>query len=177
MDHLDIVWPLLRPVVLLWLGGVLLLGGCGELFGDLLEPRVTTADLSGEWTLRGEGVRDRCTDRLYEGEFSLRLASRLSVRQTGTDRQGLALLELAQEVKLDAVRLVMSGGVQGNRVEFSLREEVEGVAEVDFQFVGAYNPARATIEGEFSGEGPMGCKNGGRFTVTVEKSGQTGADY
>lgn len=139
--------------------------GCGDLFDGLdLEPwdhlscAGSSTDLTGTWTISGEGTRSNCRDEFLN-----------------TDRLSLGSIGLLLEHDITSNKLTLgpglpetftlrAGNVDGRCVDFTTQEQV-GAQIIEYRWEGE-SASADRIKGEFTGLGPVGCSATGIFEMT-----------
>lgn len=125
---------------------------------------VGPVDVSGSWTLSGEGTWSDC-DNGVEDDAPFEISSTtLTFAQTDEDGDGenerLALDEDYEGFSLE------NGRVMGTCVEFTTVEQ-DGGTQISFDFSGSYT-SHGVINGTFEGEGPGRCNSSGDFELRRE---------
>lgn len=114
-------------------------------------------DLSGIWTISGEGKRSDCredflnTDRLTISSLDIPID-----HDTSTNRLSIGDANFAENFRIEDSR------VSGACVNFTTVESTGG-AEIRYEWEGEVRGAE--IVGEFKGFGPKTCVTEGEFTV------------
>ena len=116
------------------------------------------ADVSGEWSLVGNGNMQGCRDAEYNAD-KLTLHE-ISFRVTQGDD---ATLSADLPTQND---FTFTGNVMGEKVVFKTRETVEGET-IEIEFTGRAKTS-GVIRGDFEGDGPYACKSEGRFVVEID---------
>ncbi|MBW2730904.1 MAG: hypothetical protein JRH20_00840 [Deltaproteobacteria bacterium] len=149
-----------------WLILPLLLTSCELLDLQIPEPRNcstagSTADLSGEWVIKGVGDRKGCDDSIWDGSFELGPSRALRVESTPTAG---TMRDLALGDSISGFQL--NGHTEGSCVDFTTSEAVEG-GTVSYAFQGGA-ASTSNVAGTFTSTHPLGCIVEGTFEVTIQ---------
>lgn len=158
------------PPPLLSLGGLALiallalstLSGCEDFIDAAIPCGVGLPDLSGSWTLTGEGTRVECNDERLNGEFTIATAAPLLV-----DEDSDGDLSLGAPVP----GFSLTGEVLDRcHVAFDVVEDTPD-GPITYHFFGDPDELDGLgIEhGTFTGEGPGSCRMTGSYDVAVSE--------
>lgn len=114
-------------------------------------------DLSGIWTINGEGKRSGCReDFLNTDRFVLRAVELPIIHDTSTNRLEIGRADFADGFRIE------DGRVNGACVSFTTVETTND-AEIRYEWEGRVEGSE--IRGEFTGAGPRTCTSEGEFTA------------
>lgn len=145
-----------------------LLGGCDELFNNgprdasidpCMPPDAGVANVAGQWTLRGHGKREGCSDPALDDDFEFE-SQPLTVAQTDG---GVVFVEGAP-----AGFELTNGRVQGNCVNFQTTEVLADQPDIVRRWNGLIT-SNANLSGSFNGDGPNTCAVSGGFTAEIRR--------
>jgi hypothetical protein len=164
--------------------------GCDDDDDDDEQPLHTRCDLThdgselqGEWTLIAHGKRRRCEDRTYEGDVVIETETPIDVVSEAQATSGLGTAPTPDAIadafvqRIERAEFVLglssgapdelrvSGGTVGSCMSATLSEDLRDDLVV-FELDGAITePGYA--EGDFTGEGPAGCRVEGTFELLI----------
>ena len=117
-----------------------------------------TSDLSGIWTIRGEGNRTDCREDFLNTErFVIRSLDLPIDHDTSTGQIRLGDANFSENFRIE------DGRVNGSCVNFTT-VETTGEAEIRYDWEGRVE--NGVIRGDFSGFGPKTCTSQGDFTAS-----------
>lgn len=117
----------------------------------------SSSDLSGIWTLSGEGKRSECReDFLDTDRFVIRSLELPIAHDTSTGRLTLGDANFAEDFRLE------DGRVNGACVSFTT-VEMTGSAEIRYEWEGTVESGE--LRGNFEGYGPKTCVSEGEFSA------------
>jgi hypothetical protein len=141
-------------------------------------------ELAGEWTLTARGTRSRCESRAFEGDLVLETSMPIDVAvdpqsSDGTDSaptpdaiadafvQRIERAEFVLGLAAGApAELSFSGGTVGSCMSATLVEDLGGDDALLYELDGAITD-EGYAEGDFTGEGPAGCRVDGTFELII----------
>jgi hypothetical protein len=144
----------------------------------------TGLELAGDWTLTAHGTRRRCEDKDFEGSVELETSMPIEVASEPQAVDGPSV-EPTPDAIADAFvqrieraeyvvgladgapsGLSLAGGTVGSCVSVTLAEELGGGDTLIYELDGAITEADF-VEGDFTGEGPAGCRVEGTFELLI----------
>jgi hypothetical protein len=162
--------PLATAVALLFAG---LLTGCDlDDFLDRFNPvdPCSTAsgpiDVAGTWRLTATGTRSSCDDSRRDGDFRIPAVELRVLQSADPNNTSRHVLALAQVPPVPGGTFSLTGDVRGTCVDFTTQETGNTGS---FRFVFDGNRDGSDIAGDFTGEGPPGCRSSGRFRIVIER--------
>jgi hypothetical protein len=138
-----------------------------EEYSDLCRVTEGTAQMAGNWVLRGSGSRSSCLDESYDGSFTIGTSQALRVLQTpGPAESDSDVIGLAGPILYPGGSFDLDGTVRGVCADFSTTEEGPS-GRIVYRFSGTAADS-GVIRGSFSGDGPSQCATTGTFSVVIQ---------